>query len=473
MPQPPAITQPERETERSQKRPKTGVESSDRQERNKEDETRLAQRKQPQRASPSPERINIDEDASQPNPRPLCPLPQRAKEPEMTSIMHRFDPNAWDGLPTKTEENPHSRQTRIGEPPAKLDSSVVNFTNARFHHAHIPSYKFFGNVAQVQEDVRYIRKSPERVEEIKRFLTTITFEDVATEPPSVTVYVPEMRKESDRNRFGQPWTFFIELDKASTTLRDYLLWQEVFALHPALSFSVHAIVPDRQPWTIMVLTGKPGAVEDTPHAKKDVLAAIKKTLWANADFCHFVAHQVADNWGEQGELDARVKAASDTLDIAVVSAEANGSERPVPAYLILAKPVSHDRAAHQEWIRHFKAPKVYWRGAYRLEVGQAQLDCKLCKETTHCAWDCPLPKVPGWAGTTPESIYRPGTNSAKPQASASAGASAHVPAPSTQAKEIWHEAPSAKRGGGRRGGRGGAKGSQGPQWKGKGRATRY
>ncbi|KAI9069007.1 hypothetical protein FKP32DRAFT_1671735 [Trametes sanguinea] len=123
-------------------------------------------------------------------------------------------------------------------------------------------------------------------------------------------------------------------------------------------------------------------VVSLPRAKQDVLAAIKVKLWENPNFCHFVAHQVTENWGERGELDAHVKAALDTLDIVIVSAKANGSERPTPAYLILGKPVSHERAAHQEWVRSFKAPKTYWRGAYCLKVGQAQVDCKLCKSST-------------------------------------------------------------------------------------------
>ncbi|KAI0632938.1 hypothetical protein C8Q77DRAFT_1036374, partial [Trametes polyzona] len=249
---------------------------------------------------------------------------------------------------------------------------------------------------------RYIRRSPEKVDEIRSFIKSISFKGEESPADHVDVYVPEMRNEKERNRFGQPWTFFIELDAQATLLRDFLLWQEVFAIHPALSFSIHPITEhEEQPWTIMVLTGKPGAVVDSPEAKRSVIAAIKAEIWKDPDFCHFAAWHVAENWKVHGEVDARVKAFSDTLEAVCITAEATGTERPVPVYLITGKPVTADRDTHKRWLRFFRAPQRYWRGLYVLEPAQAIVDCKLCKETTHCAWECPLPKVPGWAGIRP------------------------------------------------------------------------
>ncbi|KAI0324865.1 hypothetical protein GY45DRAFT_1214571, partial [Cubamyces sp. BRFM 1775] len=249
---------------------------------------------------------------------------------------------------------------------------------------------------------RYIRRSPEKAEEIKSFIKSISFANEENQGRKVEVYIPEMRNESDRNRFGQPWTFFVELDAADAMLSSYLIWQEVFPIHPALSFSIHPTDgEDQQPWNIMVLTGKPGAVVNTAEAKREVIAAIKQAVWDDPDFCHFAAHHVANNWGVHGEIDARVKAATDTLDATYVQAEAVGSERPIPAFLITGRPVASDKEAHKQWLRLFKAPRQFWRGAYALEPGQAVVDCKLCKDTSHCAWECPLPKVPGWAGIQP------------------------------------------------------------------------
>lgn len=443
-------------------------------------------RKEPLHDSTGREPISIDHDPHIPekDTRHFAPLPRRpnANKPEMASIMHKYKPEDHDGLPSNVDENPHLRMTRTGETPPPLTTQDVNFTNAQFPHAHIPTYRLFGNVAEVQETVlkrlarnkiilaavihgggqRYIRRSPEKVDEIKSFIKSIDLEGINPRDRAVEVYLPEMRKENDRNRFGQPWTFFVELDENSVALAKYLLWQEVFAIHSALSFSIHPIKDtEEQPWPIIVLTGKAGAVVDTPAAKLEVLASIKTALWANADFCHFAARQVAENWGVHGDIDERVKAASDALDLTCVTAEAAGSERPVPAYLLTGKPVANDREGHKTWIRFFKTAGQYWRGAYCLDVAKAVVDCKLCKEVTHCAWDCPLPKVPGWAGIEPEVVYSNPqvVSNAKTAADGSSRAegSSSTPAtatPSTQAKDIWREAKGAKRGGNRRGGRG-------------------
>ncbi|OJT15679.1 hypothetical protein TRAPUB_5425, partial [Trametes pubescens] len=160
--------------------------------------------------------------------------------------MHRFKPDDVEGLPKNKDENPHLQTARRGPAPAILTTEDVNFTNTAFPHAHIPTYKLFGNIAHVQETIlkrlatskimlaavihgggqRYIRKSPEKVEEIRSFIRSIAFKDDDPSGRAVEVYVPEMKNENDRNRFGQPWTFFVELDASSTLLRDYLLWQE-------------------------------------------------------------------------------------------------------------------------------------------------------------------------------------------------------------------------------------------------------
>ncbi|KAI9069006.1 hypothetical protein FKP32DRAFT_1671734 [Trametes sanguinea] len=250
MPQDPTSATPQAQEETCpQKRTKTTSGASSSVPKDTPLDDRTLPRKQPQQPSADLEPIDVNP-CERDTLRPLRPLPARARE-EMTSIMHRFSPTNWENLPTKRKENPHFRMTGTGLPPAILDASVVNFTNTQFQHAHIPTFKFFGNVASVQENVlhaladskivlatvihgggqRYIHKSPERVDKIKKFLQSICFENVAITEPEVTVYVPEMRKESDKNRFGQPWTFFIELDEGSTLLRDYLLWQVVFALH--------------------------------------------------------------------------------------------------------------------------------------------------------------------------------------------------------------------------------------------------
>ncbi|KAI0353417.1 hypothetical protein OH77DRAFT_1427489 [Trametes cingulata] len=419
-------------------------------------------------------------------PRQAIPLPRRtpnAVANEMQSPMHGLDPHDFAGLPTKEDENPHRWSNRRGdEPVAKINPKSVVYTDALLPRAHIPTYKFFGNIALQQEQAlrsqsttilaavmhgggqRFIARAPEKAAEIKSFLQQIVLDGM---PPAdqrtIEVYAPEMKRAKDHNIFGQPWTYFIELDTGTNPLREFLLWQEVFALHDTLSFSVYPIDHDKQPWTIMVLTGAPGAVLDTQGAKETVLAGIKARLWANKEFCWFVAQQVAENWGFAGMMREAVKAAMDTLTATVVQAEDPSNARAVQqAYLVSGKPVSDDRDAYRRWISFFTKPTKkddhYLRGLYVLKVNMAVVDCKLCKDTTHCARDCPLPRTPGWQGVDPAIFYPPGA------ATPAFGTAAAESAPTTSANEFWREVTrkgGSKRGterGGRRGGsgRGGA-----------------
>ena len=137
-------------------------------------------------------------------------LPRRGlhDKEEMVSIMHRFNPNDWEGLPTYVNKNPHLRLTRPGEnPPAELSTQDVNFTNTRFPHAHIPVFKLFGNIAAGQEAAlrkiaqskillaavihggrqHYIRRSLEKGEEIRSFIQSISLANEVTQDREVEV----------------------------------------------------------------------------------------------------------------------------------------------------------------------------------------------------------------------------------------------------------------------------------------------
>ncbi|KAI0832659.1 hypothetical protein BC628DRAFT_1304943, partial [Trametes gibbosa] len=246
---------------------------------------------------------------------------------------------------------------------------------------------------------RFIAKSPEKTAEIRTFIQSLKFPDPDATIP-VKVYAPVINKLNEKNRFGQPWTYFVDLPPNATLLREYLLWQKVFAVHATLSFSVYPILQEQQPWTIMVLSGPPDAVEDTKEARRAVLAQIKQTMWADKYFCYFVARLAAKNWGIAGSMAELVKATTDTLEATVVMAEDPANGRAMaPAFLITGRPPSDDKDAYARWVSYYTAPGVYWVDRiYQLKVNKLVVECKLCKDTTHCARECPLVMVPGWQG---------------------------------------------------------------------------
>ncbi|KAI1784283.1 hypothetical protein LXA43DRAFT_227539 [Ganoderma leucocontextum] len=443
-------------------------------------------RKEPNRAGSVPQGLEIP---APPHSRPTAGLPRRALNDEMSSPLARYDPTDFTGLPTAREENPHlDRRTQPEETAITLPAVRDAYTDSPFPRPFVPAYKFLGNVQDSQATAlvssphpvlalvihgggqRYVSVSGAKATEaITKFLTeTLVFTGTGDTKPVVEVHAPEGVRMNPQNRFGQPFTFFAILGENTDLLRAFLKWQGVFALSPTLSFSVYDLKDEQQPWTIMTLTGLSGAVVDSVEAKRQVLAAIKADLWENRDFCFYVATQAAAStlWKVTGDMAAKVKAVTDTLDIEHVEVEDPSSGAIMPAYLIYGKPLSNDYAIQKGWLTFFTGPKgalkFYRRGLYRLNVSKITADCKLCKDTTHCKRDCPLPTVPGWQGPTPSDLQK--------EEQAERASAPSTAAPSAQAEEIWRDTPKKHRGrggGGRPGGggRGGsvARGKNGSQ----------
>ncbi|KAI1787030.1 hypothetical protein LXA43DRAFT_739005 [Ganoderma leucocontextum] len=438
-------------------------------------------RKEPSRAR------SASQPPETPNPtllRPTVGLPRRAHGEDMSSPLARYDPTDFEGLPTAEDENPH-RNSRTQLEDIALAQPVVrdSYTDAPFPRPFVPAYKFLGNVQASQAKAleespypvlalvvhgggqRYIKVSGEKAtKEITKFLSeTLVFSEDGDRKPVIEVHAPEVVRMNPQNRFGQPFTFFVVCQENTDRLRAFLKWQGVFALNPTLSFTVYDLKNEQQPWTIMTLTGLPGAVINTADAKRQVLAAIKADLWNNRDFCFYVATEAAAStlWKVSGDVAARVKAVSDTLDIEYIDVEDSNSGSIVPAYLIYGKPLSNDYAVYKGWLKFFVGlkgePKFYRRGLYRLNANKIVADCKLCKDSTHCKRDCPLPTVTGWRGPTPSDLQK--------EEQAERESAQPATAPSVQTEEIWRSTPKTPRG--RGGGRGRGNGRGGPTTRGK------
>ncbi|TBU21545.1 hypothetical protein BD311DRAFT_830735 [Dichomitus squalens] len=418
---------PNGETETANKRARTGPDSEAR--RSPIEQERVSQRKQPAPRPTSSTPVTVL--------RVALPLP--AKPPStMALATARFDPGDFTGLPTEGDKNPHKWRTRRGPPPvAPNNLEALQIPDRNYPHAHVPDFRLFGNV--LLDQARRIREianpkvaivihgggqelasvgGPLKLK-VLQLLSAITFpaqEAQMTAPPasslttpnpsSIHIHLPLVRKTRDTSAFGQPWTWFAEFGPNAHNLCEWLLYQEVFPISPTLSFSVHPIIPPIQPWTVMVLTGLDEcAVEDSLVARQQVAKEIKLHLWNDRDFTVRTARQVQQNWGLRGDPVTLLKLATDTIDVVYVTAELKSSRKEVPVYLVYAKPPTNEKDEYQEWVEKFKSPGAYWRGAFKLDVNKAAVECKLCKDTSHCARACPLATDADWPGTVIEDIY--------------------------------------------------------------------
>ncbi|EJF55930.1 hypothetical protein DICSQDRAFT_175364 [Dichomitus squalens LYAD-421 SS1] len=250
---------------------------------------------------------------------------------------------------------------------------------------------------------RFLLERKSFTEDIATFLCSLRFrEEGSTSDIGLKVFTPVAAHGLDRaKKFSPPWTYLLEIPQGDTLLRQFLLWQEVFVIHTTLLFSVHDLREPSPLWTVLVLTGTPGAVADNPDAIKEILADIKSAAWADGQFCNFVVDCVEKNWGHTGDYASCVKAATDTLDLTLSRGKSHRSEQLIGCYVLLAKPISPDREELKTFSKFLAVPGVYWRGPYALEVNKVKVECKMCRDVTHCLDDCPLPSTPSWQGTPP------------------------------------------------------------------------
>ncbi|KAI1787600.1 hypothetical protein LXA43DRAFT_1028524 [Ganoderma leucocontextum] len=366
---------------------------------------------------------------------------------DMSQPLVKYDRSDFKDLPTAKDENPHQWNIRRGPPPPIPAGEHLIFTDSIFPHADVPEWNYKANVANDQLEqlssmegcmlavvahgggLRFILTQENQTDEIEGFLNSFTFGD-GGEKTTVKVIVPVPYRTDIKKTFVHPFTYFLILPEGDDRLRRFLLWQEVFSIHPTLSFSVHEMEATLA-WTVLVLTGVNGAVVDSQDAKQAVLANIKRKLWANVCYCSLAARLVAKNWGFQTDFASRVKAATDTFELSVARAEQHSTEKLIPCYVLLAKPLSTDRAEHEEVLACITEPKRYWNGPYALDVDKAVVSCKICKDTTHCTADCDLPSTPGWQGPTAETLNLP---------NAKTGVKA-APTLQQQVQEIWKHTP--------------------------------
>ncbi|EJF60676.1 hypothetical protein DICSQDRAFT_170828 [Dichomitus squalens LYAD-421 SS1] len=406
------------EVDASNKRPRTEGDPNPR--RSPVEQDRVAQRKKPAASS-------TQQGLSSTILRITLPLP-RTPTTTMALASSRYDSGDFEGLLAAVGENPHRQLTRRGEPPlAPTNLAQLGIPDKIFPHVHVPTFRIFGNV--IEDQVRRVREianpkvaivvhgggqdinttgGPLR-DKITKLLSDLSFppsknqqmpidnaEAAATTLPStqIRIYLAQVRTPKKSNTFGQPWTWFADLGPDAEWLRQWLLYQEVFPITPTLSFSVHPLDELIQPY----------AVEDTPQACQQFAKEIKDYVWKDRDFTVSTAHQVEANWGLHGDPATLLKLVTNTINVVCVTAELKTSRKEVPAYLVYIKPVTNDTTAYLKWAKKFTKTEVYWRGPCMLEVDKASVDCKLCKDTSHCAHECPL-NVEGWKGTAVKDIY--------------------------------------------------------------------
>ncbi|KAI0710987.1 hypothetical protein C8Q76DRAFT_653542 [Earliella scabrosa] len=256
----------------------------------------------------------------------------------------------------------------------------------------------------------------------EKVLSSFQFAIYGGEGVEVTMETPQPDKpgsKTAKNNYARPWGFFVNLENdREGVLREFLLWQQHFAISSSLSFSVHSLYAgdEPQPWKLLIVLGPSINPKGATHAdviahRSELLENMKSRLEANRPYCDLITRYAVVNIGHTGTRDQVFKTVTDTFHLQPATADTR--DGPKPAYILMARPIvakakqaSDLKRAMLDAICGAGKTQVYIHTQKFVFVDDSKLhtpliECKLCKADIHRTADCPLPKTKGWRGITP------------------------------------------------------------------------
>ncbi|KAL1937712.1 hypothetical protein VTO73DRAFT_12865 [Trametes versicolor] len=409
-------------------------------------------------APASPERLALrkvpnrqdlwEREAQEAPPCPPMPTIPSGWNPWNSPYDPKLDPAVFAGMPTGRGANPHFKMSRVGATPPLPLLPHRPFPEGPFEIAPIPAADFRGNLSPQQLEELDRMRTTETIlaliphgagkavnlnastimKDAESFIGSLAFEENDRMAYRVTVHPPDMRNRAggwNANPFGKPWVFFLQLPKDASPLRDFLLWQRVFAVSKTVSFTIYDLDEDVQCWDHHAITGmwiRNGMSHgETLDQKVMLLTAIKHDICASDKFRVFAAKMAYTNLKHTGDLEEVLNTLTNTFHLERTEA-VDDSGSMIPAYVLLARPPTASKEEYMEWCSYFTYDSVNncAREAYRTSMQRfdvaflpVRVWCELCKSRIHCTARCPWPSTEGWLGTTAADLgvrTAPGSN---------------------------------------------------------------
>ncbi|KAF8902962.1 hypothetical protein CPB84DRAFT_1728771 [Gymnopilus junonius] len=323
-----------------------------------------------------------------------------------------------DEPPLYENLNPYLHRTQMGQVPILPPNRTATYTRATFSRIVIPLDQLLQNLDLGQADA--IRADPGHFLALVPFgagtkfykdhphcaRDTLQFvESLGYECNDLEVAKPAPRSKQVKNRdFDGPWPMI--MTGHSPELRNFLLWQQTFAVTSELTFHALAFDDELRSWVIMNASG--GAVKnDNPGTNRELeqkaLGAIKGLLWHNTAFRQLVFHAAKAD-GDTTSIDYLVYRATASFDLHYV--ETKDGENPdkdtAPVWQLTGVPLTNDKDIHHEILNTIRSPgRSYFVGAHKLEINKRFVNCVWCKMDSHPGHRCPFPQTPDWLGPTP------------------------------------------------------------------------
>ncbi|KAH9910158.1 uncharacterized protein BXZ73DRAFT_29323, partial [Epithele typhae] len=320
--------------------------------------------------------------------------------------------------------NPAHWRTQRGPVPNPPLPNHAPITSGIYRHTNIPTYRAFGNMDTAFEQL-VLTKSQEMLiilphgagfalnahadtvaATLETFFCSIAFQENGGHPYNVRVHPPRPWKTSN-TPFGQPHPFSLHHNPDALPLRRYLLWKQVFAVSPVVSFTALPVVNNMHSWRTLVITGVTIEHHHTHNfvltQKAQLVARLQELAREDPAFCR-VAVRIGNtnNPGVEDPM-VHINAVLDTFDLLRTVAE-SPDRRPAAAYVLMVEPpeITPNNSVN-EMCEVFRHPR-YKNFSINFDVFRTDWDdlhCRLCKSEYHRTHDCPLPRTVGWLGTTP------------------------------------------------------------------------
>ncbi|KAG6893241.1 hypothetical protein C0992_010763, partial [Termitomyces sp. T32_za158] len=218
-------------------------------------------------------------------------------------------PDPFTEEPAGGDDNPATHTSQRGEQPHIPAVNSTTFTQSRVPRAVIPFKRLTANLDQGL--VEMVERAPDE------FLAIIPFgagsklyKDQPMLPAHIALFLKALaigvnslevskpvwrNKPSNKKDFETPWT--LVMSGASQELKDFLIWQQTFAVSKELTFTVIPFDMTLRSWVITNISG--GAVKPGEGPKMVALGSLKKALWENQRF-RAIANRILADQGVQG-----------------------------------------------------------------------------------------------------------------------------------------------------------------------------
>ncbi|TFY52164.1 hypothetical protein EVJ58_g10165 [Rhodofomes roseus] len=325
------------------------------------------------------------------------------------------DPNA---PPAGIEDDPHSRRTRDEVPAPTIPKSRIAFTDAVFERLYLTLDSLVDSIRDEQKT--QICANPDDFMAV--FLKTFRFPDTELQdsldetlaaiiengsPTEVEaalraqdnknpdtmglqLIMPASRRTgTSRDNFARPWAMFLR--GGSKRLRDFLAYQQTFAVNKSLTFSVLRIAAKTPSWVLCNFKGD--AV--TRDQESTIMATIKQTLWMSDSFRQH-ATRVLTKIGAPGDINVHTVIATGSFTLTFFD---NTDEKGNPATVVQLRgcPVGHTDEEMREFLTIVRTTQ-YWVEKIILLQRAGEISCQLCKAVTHPTYGCPFFQTEGWFG---------------------------------------------------------------------------